>query len=58
MFSLGCIMYLAITGKEPFEGKTKDDIVFKNLSGFVSLLNIKISDNGRDFLSKLLATNP
>lgn len=51
-------MYLAITGKEPFEGKTKDDIVFKNLSGFISLCNIKISNNGKDFLSKLLANNP
>jgi hypothetical protein len=51
-------MYLAVTGKEPFEGKTKDDIVFKNLSGFISLCNIKISNNGKDFLSKLLANNP
>lgn len=46
VFSLGVMLYIMFTGKSPFNGKNKDEILENNRKNMVDCKNIECSSNG------------
>ena len=59
-WALGCIIYFMLTGKEPFEGRTRQDVVRNILNNELRKFDddINLSDEGKDIIDKLLQLNP
>ncbi|CAD8076410.1 unnamed protein product [Paramecium sonneborni] len=58
MYSIGIIMIILLTGKEPFQGDYHQKVQ-QNYFGIIELSNIKnITDIGKDFLRRILQVNP
>lgn len=61
MWSLGIITYILLCGNAPFKGKTDSELFEKIKNGEI---NYDVSDwkhiskNAKDFVSKLLVTDP
>jgi len=57
MWSIGVIIYLILTGRQPFEGIDQNDVYSKIAKGIYDkkiLKDYKLSNEIRDFISKLL----
>ncbi|CAK68717.1 unnamed protein product (macronuclear) [Paramecium tetraurelia] len=58
IFSIGIIMFILLTGKEPFQGDYHQKVQ-SNYFGNIDLSNIKnLTDIGKDFLRRILQVNP
>ena len=57
MYSLGVILYVAITGIYPFEGDYETRVI-KNYKGEINFDIVKLSQNGLDFLKGILEYSP
>lgn len=60
IWSLGVILYILLSGKAPFEGKTTEEIFKKILDGKFSLHTkylTNISEDAKDLISKMLIYN-
>ncbi|CAD8067478.1 unnamed protein product [Paramecium primaurelia] len=58
VYSLGLVLYLILTGKEPFQSKTMEGLIEENTYGHIALSHLNLSPNCLDFLSKVLAKSP
>jgi serine/threonine protein kinase len=61
MWSVGCIVYLLLSGNLPFMGRTQKELFRKIVSGkyeFVSDDWKDVSDDAKDLVQKLLVSNP
>jgi len=60
-WSIGVIMYQLLTGKQPFQGLSREEVFSKILEGdFIktSASWFEISKEGRDLIEKFLIVNP
>lgn len=53
-WSLGCLVYLMLTGKEPFDHKDKQDVIYSIVMNDLDLDEVDCSDEARDLMDKLL----
>ena len=61
IWSIGVIMYIMVTGKQPFWGKNKDEVLNKVKNGrydMKSLYYSKCSNSVKDLIKKMLVTEP
>ena len=61
VWSIGVIMYIMVTGKQPFSGRSKCDVLNKVRSGkydIKSLYYSKCSNSVKDLIRKMLVTEP
>ena len=61
IWSIGVIMYIMVTGKQPFWGKNKDEVLNKVKNGrydIKSLYYSKCSNSVKDLIKKMLVTEP
>ena len=61
VWSIGVIMFIMVTGKQPFYGKTKDEVLIKVKNGkydYKSLYYSKCSNSVKDLIKKMLITEP
>lgn len=61
MWSIGCLVYVILTGHLPFSGSTQDELYKQISRGSYHegpLKDFKISDEARDFIESLLQVNP
>lgn len=61
MWSIGCLVYVILTGHLPFSGSTQDQLFNQITRGSYHegpLKDFKISDQARDFIDCLLQVNP
>lgn len=61
MWSIGCLVYVILTGHLPFSGSTQDQLYKQISRGSYHegpLKDFRISDEARDFIDSLLQVNP
>ena len=61
MWSIGCILYLMLTGVPPFNAKDDAEVLAKVATGKYSETTLKecgVSEKAIDFISNLLLLNP
>ncbi|SCU79801.1 LAFA_0B05688g1_1 [Lachancea sp. 'fantastica'] len=61
MWSIGCLVYVILTGHLPFSGSTQNELYKQISAGSYHegpLKDYKISDEARDFLESFLQVNP
>ena len=59
LWSCGIIMYILMTGKAPYAGKTEREILSNVLSGALNLSELPtLSSDARDLISQCLTANP
>ena len=61
IWSIGVIMYIMVTGKQPFWGKNKDEVLNKVKNGRYDMKSLhysKCSNSVKDLIKKMLVTEP
>ncbi|CAD8070416.1 unnamed protein product [Paramecium sonneborni] len=58
VYSLGLVLYLILTGKEPYQSKTLDGLIEENMYGHIALSSLSLSPNCLDFLQRILIKTP